>query len=227
MITKICTICDVEYQATTEYFFKERRGKYGLRSKCKKCFCIESRLSENKPKNKERARVTSKAHYAKNKKHHAEKCQEYYKANSDHLKAKAREYAKNNRDKLRILDTKRREDPAFRISSNMSRSIRQSLFRFNSKGGAPWESLVDFTKQELVEHLKSKFESGMTMENYGEWHIDHLIPIKAHNFTKTNHEDFKRCWSLKNLQPMWAKENMSKSAKLEKHFQPRLQMGAA
>jgi len=56
--------------------------------------------------------------------------------------------------------------------------------------------------------------------------LDYKIPVSVFNFTTPEHEDFTRCWSLKNLQPMWAKENMSKSAKLEKHFQPRLALGA-
>ena len=36
------------------------------------------------------------------------------------------------------------------------------------------------------------------------------------------HQDFKKCWSLSNLQPMWAQDNLSKGASLEKHFQPGL-----
>ena len=43
-------------------------------------------------------------------------------------------------------------------------------------------------------------------------------------FTKPEHEDFKKCWSLDNLQQMWAKENMIKGANLEKPFQPSLLM---
>ena len=62
----------------------------------------------------------------------------------------------------------------------------------------------------------------MIWGNYGDWHIDHKIPISAFNFTKPEHEDFKRCWALSNLQPLWAKDNISKNAKLEKHFQPSL-----
>ena len=62
----------------------------------------------------------------------------------------------------------------------------------------------------------------MTWENYGKWHLEHKIPISVHNFTRSGHEDFKRCWALKNLQPMWAIENFEKHDKLTKHFQPSL-----
>ena len=47
-------------------------------------------------------------------------------------------------------------------------------------------------------------------------------PLTAHNFTKPKHEDFKRCWALKNLQPLWSKKNISKGNRLTKHFQPSL-----
>jgi 5-methylcytosine-specific restriction endonuclease McrA len=63
----------------------------------------------------------------------------------------------------------------------------------------------------------------MTWENYGsEWHLDHKIPLSVHNFTKPEHSDFKKAWSLKNLQPLWAEDNLKKNAKLNKPFQPSL-----
>ena len=65
----------------------------------------------------------------------------------------------------------------------------------------------------------------MTWDNYGKWHIDHIVPISVFNYTKTEHEDFKRCWALGNLRPLWAFDNISKGAKLEKHFQPYLELG--
>ena len=42
--------------------------------------------------------------------------------------------------------------------------------------------------------------------------------------TKPEHTDFKKCWSLKNLRPLWSLENMSKNDKLYKPFQPSLQI---
>ena len=52
----------------------------------------------------------------------------------------------------------------------------------------------------------------------GEIHIDHIIPKSVFNFSDPKHADFKKCWSLKNLRPMWAVENLKKHNKLEKHF---------
>ena len=103
----------------------------------------------------------------------------------------------------------------------MSCGIIKSL-RNNTKNNRQWDSLVGYTVDQLRKHLEKRFKFGMTWENYGKWHIDHKIPISAFNFEKPEDIDFQRCWSLKNLQPMWAKENISKHDNLEKPFQPAL-----
>ncbi|GAG78004.1 unnamed protein product, partial [marine sediment metagenome] len=58
----------------------------------------------------------------------------------------------------------------------------------------------------------------------GEIHIDHKIPVSVFNFSKAEHMDFKKCWALKNLQPLWAIDNQTKNAKLKRPFQPSLQI---
>jgi hypothetical protein len=73
-------------------------------------------------------------------------------------------------------------------------------------------------------HLEKQFLPGMSWENMGEWHIDHKIPIAAFNFEKPEDIDFKRCWALKNLQPLWKSENCIKGAKIDKPFQPSLNL---
>ena len=75
-------------------------------------------------------------------------------------------------------------------------------------------TLVGYTLTELMEHLESKFQPGMTWDNYGEWHIDHIIPISYFDYSSYDDETFKICWDLNNLQPLWAKDNLIKSNKL-------------
>ena len=79
------------------------------------------------------------------------------------------------------------------------------------KAGRHWENVVGYTISDLMEHLKSKFTDGMTMENYGKWHIDHIIPKSKFIYDDINNEQFKACWSLSNLQPLWAIDNIRKS----------------
>ena len=104
----------------------------------------------------------------------------------------------------------------------MSNAIRHSLT--GNKKGNHWEDLVGYTLDDLKKHLEKQFTEGMTWENYGEWEIDHIIPIKVFNYDNAEHLDFKRCWALKNLRPLWRNENRAKSDKLATSFQPSLKL---
>jgi hypothetical protein len=92
------------------------------------------------------------------------------------------------------------------------------------KNGRKWESLVDYTLEELMAHLERQFLPGMSWDNYGEWHLDHIIPRAAHCYQDSTDPDFQRCWALENLQPLWAKDNKVKSAKITQPFQPTLDL---
>ena len=54
----------------------------------------------------------------------------------------------------------------------------------------------------------------MTWDNYGEWHVDHIKPITYFNICEIGDEEFMKCWSLNNLQPMWGEDNIRKSNKI-------------
>lgn len=95
-----------------------------------------------------------------------------------------------------------------RIGSLMWYSLK------GSKNGCKWESLVEYTLEELKNHLESLFKIGMSWENMGKWHVDHKIPRCAFNYTSPEDQEFLRCWSLSNLQPLWAVENLRKGSKI-------------
>jgi hypothetical protein len=74
--------------------------------------------------------------------------------------------------------------------------------------------ILQYSPEELATHLENQFTEGMTWENYGEWHVDHKLPITSFNFQEIGDNEFMRCWSLDNLQPMWGDENIKKSNKM-------------
>ena len=72
--------------------------------------------------------------------------------------------------------------------------------------------LLGYTIDELIKHLESKFQPGMSWGNYGRagWHIDHIKPDSWFIYSSTEDQGFKDSWSLNNLQPMWESDNCSK-----------------
>lgn len=95
----------------------------------------------------------------------------------------------------------------------IEKSINKFYKHKRRKDGLFWEKIVGYDTQELKEHLENQFKDGMTWDNYGRngWHIDHKIPISLFVITSAKCKGFKKCWGLENLQPLWEKENISKS----------------
>ena len=100
-----------------------------------------------------------------------------------------------------------------KVTFNFSRRMRKSLNGI--KESKSWESLVNYKLEDLKEHLEKQFKDGMSWDNYGEWHIDHIIPVSNFIIESVESEEFKKCWELNNLQPLWADENIKKSNKME------------
>jgi hypothetical protein len=84
----------------------------------------------------------------------------------------------------------------------------------HTKAGKRWEALAGYTVHDLIAHLESKFQPGMGWHNFGEWHIDHVRPRASFSFSSPADPAFLECWSLRNLQPLWAKDNLKKGARL-------------
>ena len=78
--------------------------------------------------------------------------------------------------------------------------------------GRKWESLVDYTLNALINHLKYSMPKGYVWQDYleGRLHVDHIIPQRAFIFKTSDDQEFKECWSLYNLRLLSAKENIIK-----------------
>lgn len=154
----------------------------------------------------------------------------YYKKNSEDILSSYKIWAKNNRVYLRKKhsewrDANRehvnkysREYEAKRCASDpkykLGRYTRTALWTcLKERNVAKYRStfqLLGYSIDDLMKHLEGLFIDGMTWDNYGEWHVDHKKPMALFEFTSTDDEGFKECWSLNNLQPLWAPDNLSK-----------------
>ena len=192
-----------------------------------------------------------KRYYKKNKKKKKEYNKDYYGKNKEILKEKQRKYGQEHREERREYAKKyretheeeirrkqkvnrpktnkyekdrRRKDLKFNLSRRMSSAIRRSLQ--DGKNGRHWESLVNYTLDDLIKRLKTTIPKGYKWQDCldGKLHVDHKIPVSAFNFNCSGHIDFRRCWSLKNLQLLPSRENHEKYNKLIKPFQPALKI---
>lgn len=105
---------------------------------------------------------------------------------------------------------RRKKNPAYVISQRISVLVRRSIK--TGKNNKSWRDFVDFSVDELRAHLEKQFTKGMTWENLGKWHIDHITPLSSFSFNSPTDKEFKLAWSLSNLRPLWATENQKKSA---------------
>ena len=89
--------------------------------------------------------------------------------------------------------------------------VRNAVWRsLNGCKNSRTFALLGYSRQDLAAALEKKFLPGMAWSNFGQWHIDHERPISSFNITSADCEDFKKCWSLSNLQPLWATDNIKK-----------------
>jgi len=136
----------------------------------------------------------------------------YFQLHKKRLLIKRRGYLKlwrrENRKRLSFLAReKRKTDPKFRLDRVVSKAIWEALKK--RKAGRKWESLVDYSLEDLIKHLEKQFTSEMSWGNFGKyWHIDHKRPK---SWFGSAPEDLKQCWSLRNLQPLEKHKNLSKN----------------
>lgn len=117
------------------------------------------------------------------------------------------------------------ERTMMRINNVIGSSVAQSLRGL--KNNRAWQSLVGYTIVQLKERLESLFAHGMGWDNYGiwrpggplRWHVDHIKPKSSFTFASAEDPQFRECWSISNLQPLWGPDNLSKSNKLGEYIQ--------
>ena len=209
MIQK-CKKCQLEKEFTLINFPSTKvNGKIYLEKTCKSC-----KIAIAVARAKERWHTDPD--FRKRKMESTEKCRLRNQAEKNKVWEKRLLTNKNwkikNAEKIKLRDKgrhkKRYSNPLYRVNKLMSNRINQLI---HDKNKQSWIDIVDYTIEELKNHLEKQFRDGMTWDNYGkDWHIDHVKPVSHFNFKSKLDPDFKECWKLTNLQPLLVKENLSK-----------------
>ncbi len=202
---KKCSKCGKDKSYSN--FYKEKRAKDGLRSACKQCL-----------------NICSKNYVQKNKQKIKKYCSEYYKENRNHLKSNRRSYYKANKQTVNkvhasYIRQRRSNDPLFKLMGNIRGGIYKCI-----KGLSKSSKSIDYIGCDinlLKKHLESLFQEGMTFENYGLWHVDHIRPLNSFKFCEEDLESqLKEAWHYSNLQPLWAKDNLTKGSQFQHSPKP-------
>jgi hypothetical protein len=169
------------------------------------------------PKNKLKKKLMDKKYREKNKLKIKLINKKYRDNNKNKIAKEKKIYAQLNKEKIKIYknnwyNNKLKSDIGFKMLKRIRNRIYYALIKQrNIRKIESFTSLVGTNKENLWKHLEKQFKDGMTKENYGKWHIDHIKPCAAFNLI--NIKEQRECFHYTNLQPLWAKENLSKGAK--------------
>jgi len=194
---------------------KERLNEISRNYQAKNKEAVKERGKLYREKNKEKIKASLKNRYEDR----FEKRKIYIEKNREHLREKQKEYYYNNRERaiqVRVDNLKKRiaKDPNVRLREILRRRILVALKPKNFIKKSSTIEIIGCSLEDARKHIENQFKQGMSWDNHGfnTWHIDHIIPLA---FAKTEDELYKLL-HYTNLQPLWAKENLSKN----KYLQP-------
>lgn len=232
---KTCSHC--RELKSLECFGPLKKAKDGLHSWCRQCLA-EWRRNDRKDdpiryanidkqrKNKEERKLSARTRWAKNRDNYLARAAIRFSANKtiynenrrktraknpDYYRDMQRRWREANRDRMGEWrrEAWKRATPSQKLRTYFGAAIAHAL-NGSGKGGRSWQDLVGYKTSDLKRHIERQFIKGMSWENYGKWHIDHIIPVASFKFETVDDDAFKACWSLTNLRPLWAAENIRK-----------------
>jgi len=184
---KKCNQCLQEYPL--DNFSKKKASKDGLQYKCKSCEKENNKIARQK-------NPTSK-YYHQNKEYYKTYSKKWMEDNNDRWKEYYGEWQKE------YQKNKYHSDPLYKLRMCVGARIRMSLKSQNKIKLGKTIEYLGCTYIQLKEYIENQFSKNMSWDNYGEWEIDHIIPLsKGGKFHYTN------------LQPLWKEDNRKKSNKI-------------
>jgi hypothetical protein len=199
-MTKTCSACQID---------KNINEFYSRGNQCKQCRIAQAAKWAAANRDKTRAALTrfKKKHLVR----YRAQQREYFERNRELINEKSKTWRRNNRDKWNdYRNDYRKTHINYRLAENLRNRTREVLHgRVKS---ARTLELLGCSLIDLRQHLESKFLPQMTWENYGQWHIDHIIPCASFDLSQA--EQQARCFHYTNLQPLWAVDNVRKAASI-------------
>jgi hypothetical protein len=206
MKTKMCTNCKTE---KTLDRFNKGTGKLGLNSWCRKC---KNKLKKEYEKShKKEIKRYSKQYYNT----HKNQIKKYQQEHKEKRRINERKRYKTNQKvrikKFKYIKNRRKTNISYKLMCYLRTRTYQAL-RGICKSQRTTK-LIGCSIEFLKGYLQAQFRQGMTWQNYGKWHVDHIKPCASFDLSQA--EEQAKCFNYKNLQPLWAIDNLIKGGKNE------------
>lgn len=172
------------------------------------------RIAYNKEyaeKNREAIAAQRKLYREKNADTRKISMKEWYQVNAEYVKAKAKAYREANRQKMtdwskEYRKTRMSVDPVYRAAIRVRGLINVKIYTNGYTKKSRTHEILGCSYEFFRDHIAAQFREGMSWDNHGEWHLDHIIPIA----TASTEDDIIRLNHYSNFQPLWAHENLKK-----------------
>jgi hypothetical protein len=232
---KKCKVCEIEKEFTE--FRLSKRHKDGYLNECRKCLSIKRRedylnnydirrasnkkyYENNKEEiylkiDKEKKRINDSKYYENNKIKISEIKKNYYENNKEEILDKRKIYYENNKEMINLPTDRKRE---IKKKSYKKRKyqyvwreiLRKTITQLKLDKSQTTLDILGYDYDILKLNMESKFKEGMSWENHGDWHVDHIIPISL--FKEGTHASIVN--RLDNLRPLWSKDNLIRQNKI-------------
>jgi hypothetical protein len=212
------------YEQKNKESIKKRNAEYYNNNKEK----INERIKKYVERKKDDVITYRKQYYLLNRERILAQCKEYSESNKDKVSLKSRNHYLKNIDYIKKRTKNYREENKAELAKRtkelinssemrlvkhkMRRAVKEAINRIKFNKQARTEEILGADYETVKLHIESKFTEGMTWSNHGlyGWHIDHITPLA----TATCEQDIIRLNHYTNLQPLWAKDNLSKGKKI-------------
>ena len=234
-MTKICCRCREEKSLGD--FNNLKSSKDGKKYYCRECQRKEAKEYKKRPEvskkikeysqsYKERHNELQRENYNKYRKfdtfykQKVKKNKKKYSLTENGKKRKSvwdKTYREKNKEEIKIKRKEKMKNPYYLLTHRLRSRFKKIVNRYVIECKEPKTKIAkEFLGCDIVfykKYIEDLFLENMNWSNYGEWHIDHIIPISS--FDLTIEEEIKRAFNFKNTRPLWAYDNLSKGAKIE------------
>jgi hypothetical protein len=207
METKICKKCGDE-KLICEFGVLNRNND-GLNTSCKVCY--NKKQQKWRKDNINYVITKRKKLYYDNQDKNKEYSKQYYYENKIHYNKVSSKWNKQNFEKRKEICKKYSQKPEVKLRSNLGHRIYLFLKSKSHTKNKKTEEMLGCDFIFFINYLELKFTEGMSWENYGKWHVDHIIPLSS---AETEEDVYNLC-HYTNLQPLWAIDNLKKGKKYD------------